>query len=285
MVVEVNIFALIPVVIAVYYAIRWLDTQARIALGTDPTTGLLEKNAELYNELQQQRAEHRKELERIRREHNRELTERNQELQKRIDWLLGQIQEDGVKIKLLEAQAGASVTTLSIAKPLLLICGDVSQFCTADRMAIRKAGVPFHRIIESTKQKIDDEFRRRRADSTLYKWVHISSHAGASGIQLVDGLAGADWWNELLEGVQVIFLAACKTVEIADALAGMLTVVSTTEEIEDKHAADFTYIFWRQMKEHGRPERAYQEALLAVPQVAEFTDIRLGGDNYGSDNE
>lgn len=253
-------------------------------MGNDPTTGLLEKNTELYNELQQQRATHRKELDGLRREHERSLAGQQQELQKRIDWLLGQIQDDGVKIKLLEAQSGTSAIALTIAKPLLLICGDVSQFCTADRMAIRKAGVPFHRIIESTKQKIDDEFRRRRADNTLYKWVHISSHAGANGIQLVDGLAGADWWNDLLEGVQVIFLAACKTVEIADALAGMCTVVSTTEEIEDKHAADFTYIFWRQMKEHGRPERAYQEALLAVPQVAEFTDIRLGGDDYGSND-
>ncbi len=285
MVVEVNIFVLIPVVVAVFYTIRWIDTQVRKVFRIDADSGLLEKNAELYTELEQQRAAQRKETESLRREYERKLTGQQRELQKHIDWLLGQIQEECAKIKLLETRIDGGTATLTMAKPLLLICGGISQFCTADRMAVHRAGVPFHRIIEATKHKIDDEFRRRRADHTLYKWVHISSHAGADGVLLADGVANAEWWHEVLVGVQVLFLAACETVEIADALAGMMTVISTTEEIEDKHAADFTYIFWRQMKEHGRPERAYQEALLAVPQVAEFTDIRLGGDNYGSDNE
>lgn len=286
MVVEVNIFALIPVIVVVFYTIRWIDTQVRKVFKIDAESGLLEKNAELYNELEQQRATHRKETESLRREHERKLTSQHHELQKRIDWLLGQIQEERAKIKMLEQRIDGAGASLSMAKPLLMICGGISTFCTTDRMAIHSTGLPFHRIIEATKQKIDDEFRRRRADNTLYKWVHISGHAGADGVLLADGVANAEWWNEILVGVQVLFLAACESVAIADALAGMMTVISTTEEIEDKHAADFTYIFWRQMKEHGSPGRAYQEASLAVPQVAEFTDIRLGGDgHYGSNNE
>lgn len=283
MVVEVNIFALVPVVIAIYYIIRWSDEKLRQALGVDAESRFLEKIAKLQDAIDNQQASHRRELDSIRREHESKLLEQKHEFDRRVAWLVEQLQDEGAKVKALEIQSARDHPLLP-AKPLLLICG-ISQFCAQDRMAIRRAGIPFHRILDATKTKIEDEFRRRRSDGTLYKWVHVNSHASADGVQLSDGMASATWWNETLIGIEVLFLAACETVEIADALAGMMTVVSTTEEILDKDAADFTYIFWRQMREHGNPGRAYQEALLAVPQVSEFTDIRLGGDNYGSDNE
>lgn len=291
MIVEFNVFALIPVIVVIYYVIRWLDGAIRKRLGIDLQSEFLENIAKLQGELEKQQKRHKDEMSALRREYEkqiaaqqqefeRKITQQHDEMEERVNWLLEQLKAEGVKVKALETQMRnipQEQNEDTLAKPLLLICGGVSSFCTADRMAIRKAGVAFHRMLDATTQKIEGELRRRRSDNTLYKWVHVSGHASAAGVKLGEIVVAPPWWNETLIGIDVLFLAACETVDVADALAGMMTVVSTTEEIENKDAADFTYIFWRQMNTHGNPGRAYQEALLAVPQVAEFTDIRLGG--------
>lgn len=199
------------------------------------------------------------------------------ELEERVKWLLNQYQDAMARIQELEAANRSGVPkNESPAKPMLLLCGPDNALCDSDRHALRRAQISFQRLVDCNRQQLEDELRRRRQDGTLYTWVHITAHATAEGIRLRDGVADPSFWNETLIGIKVVFLAACQTAAVADALAGMVTVVYVLEDIENRDASAFTYAFWRRMREHGDPQRAYRQAVLEAPQVAEFTDIRTG---------
>lgn len=240
---------LLVLVVGVFAALRWLDRQ---------------KVVELRQELAEQRQRYE---------------QRIQELERRVDFLVDQLQKAGIRIRDLENQSEhlptVSRETDAIIKPLLLICGDNATMCDSDRLSLRRAGVGFQRLYHASKRTIEEELRRRRQDGTLYPWLHITAHASPEGIQLGDGIADPTWWNERLQGIQVVFLAACQTAAVADALAGLVTVVFVHEDIGDRDASDFTYAFWRRMKEGADPHQAYRQALFEAPQIAEFVDIRV----------
>lgn len=246
---NVDTLILLAVIAVIFAAFRYLDRQ---------------KIVELQAEMAAQRSRYEARI---------------QELERRVDFLVEQLQKAGIQIRDLEHQLATqppvSRETDTIAKPLLLICGANATMCDADRLALRRAQVGFHRLYHATKTMIDDELRRRRQDSTLYPWLHITAHAGPEGIHLADGIADPAWWNERLQGIHVVFLAACQTAAVADALAGLVTVVFVHEDIGDRDASDFTYAFWRRLKEGGDPHHAYRQALFETPQIAEFVDIRV----------
>lgn len=200
------------------------------------------------------------------------------ELERRVDFLVEQLQKAGIQIHNLEEQLAhqpVSRETETPAKPLLLICGDSISACEADRHALRRARVGFQRLYRATKRAIDDELRRRRQDGTLYRWLHIAAHTGAAGTALVDDVASPTWWHERLDGIEVVFLATCVGASIADELAGLVrAVVFVHEEIGDRDASDFTYAFWQRMADGADPQHAYRQALIECPQIAEFVDIR-----------
>lgn len=198
------------------------------------------------------------------------------DLEKRVRWLLDELEQADARIRELEkGQVQPSHRNDTIpTKPLLLVCGPDTSLCEIDRLALRRVGVSFQRLHMATKQALENELRRRRQDNTLYPWLHVTAHASEDGIMLTDGLAPPAFWNDMLPGVQVVFLAACQTAAVADALAGMVTVIYVLEDIDNRDASDFTYAFWRRMREHGDPQRAYRQAVVEAPQIAEFTDIR-----------
>lgn len=204
------------------------------------------------------------------------------ELNRRIDFLIDQLLRAGLQIRELETRKDGSYPVPSVPvvkrlpeKPLLLICGTEQSFCEADRQALRRTGINFQRLMATTKAGVISELRRRRQDDKLFPWIHVTAHATSDGILLSDGIAEPDWWNEQLSGVEVVFLAACQSSAVADALAGMVTVVFVLEDIENKNASDFTYAFWRRMDEHRDAIKAYRQAVIEVPQVREYTDIRM----------
>lgn len=209
---------------------------------------------------------------------------RIRELEKRVDFLVEQLQRAGIQIKELERKASqpapdqrtAPEQPQLLSKPMLVICGADATMCDLDRRSIRRAGIPFQRLYHATKPMVADELRRRRQDGTLYPWLHVTAHASQAGIELEDGVADPAWWHEHLDGVEVVFLAACETSAVADALAGLVTVIFVQEQIENRDASDFTYAFWRRIREHGNARLAYQQAIAEAPQVAEFSDIRTG---------
>lgn len=246
---NVDTLILLALIVAVFTILRWLDRQKVIELQADITS-------------QRQGYE-----------------TRILELEHRVDFLVEQLQKAGIQIHELEVQLSLHppiVPPSLPTKPLLLICGTDATMCDTDRHALRRAGVAFQRIYHATMRNIEDELRRRRQDGTLYPWLHITAHAGPEGVALADGLATPAWWNERLDGITVVFLATCQGGAIADQLAGLVrAVIFVHEEIGDRDASDFTYAFWRRMKEGVDPHQAYRQALLEAPQVAEFVDIRI----------
>jgi len=233
------------------------------------------------DEIRLLRAELEAEHQRNRQEQERKDT-RIRELERRVDFLVEQLQRSGIQIaemerQLRDARHRPDAATIPLPpKPLLIVCGPDTSMCDLDRHALRRAGISFQRLYHAGKRLISDELRRRRQDGSLYPWLHVTAHADDAGVMLVDGVAAPIWWHEQLDGVEVVFLAACKTATVADELAGLCTVVFVQEEIDSQAAADFTYGFWRRMREHGDPQLAYRQAITETPAVAEFTDIRSG---------
>jgi hypothetical protein len=197
--------------------------------------------------------------------------QRIKELEGRVAWLWGELQKAQAHSQELEK---GSKQEEGLVKPLLLICGPDNTLCNSDRHALRRAQVSFQRILEATKEAVRRELQRKREAGEIYPWIHITAHATEEGIGLMDGIAPPGFWNEVLDGVEVVFLAACKTSRVADELAGMVTVVYISEDIGDRDASSFTYAFWRRMREHRDPVEAYRRAITEATQVAEFTDIR-----------
>jgi hypothetical protein len=193
------------------------------------------------------------------------------ELEYRIAWLWAELQKAQARIQ--ELEKGNSIARQP-TKPLLLICGPDNHICDSDRHALRRAQISYQRLLEATQERVREELQRKRQDGSLYPWVHVTAHAIEEGIALMDGIAPPGFWNEIFDGVEVVFLAACKSVRVADELAGMVTVVYVHEDIGDRDASAFTYAFWRRMREHGNPKEAYRQAIGEATQVAEFTDIR-----------
>lgn len=264
-----DVVTVLSIVIVAFITLRWLEHRWGHRLGEPDPARYEEKIDDLQRQLGDQRLHYEQQIE---------------ELERRIDFLVGELQRAGIHIRDLEkaitenGKKGDNPKPNALpAKPLLLICGTGAALCDVDRHAVRRANVSFQRLFNATKTMITAELRRRRQDGTLYPWLHLSAHADEQGIELADGIAQPAWWNEQLQGIEVVFLAACRTAVVADALAGMVTaVVFVLEDIEHTDAGDFTYSFWRRMKEHGDPRLAYQQAIIDVPQIAEFTDIRTG---------
>lgn len=225
------------------------------------------------SEIQQLRLQLDEERERNRAESDRK-DARIRELERRVEWLIGQLQRSGQSFDSAIQHKTTSQLQMP-TKPLLLVCGSDNAMCDMDRQALRRGGISFQRLYAATQATVDDELRRRRQDGTLYPWLHITAHADEHGIHLADGITTPAWWSERIDGIRVVFLAACNTETVADALAGLTTVVFVHEDIDNRDAASFTYAFWRRMREHGDPRQAYNQAIQETPQVAEFTDIRM----------
>lgn len=158
--------------------------------------------------------------------------------------------------------------------PLLLICGD-KGFCAQDAAQITKARVWYRVIENATRNSIEDELMRRRQNGDLYPWLHISAHGSEAGILLADGIAEPNWWNRQLEGVKVVLAANCESVEVGDALAGVVDyVIVFYGDRESDYMSSFAYAFWREMAATNDAKAAYKKALIDVPAIRPHVDLR-----------
>jgi PAS domain-containing protein len=198
------------------------------------------------------------------------------ELEKQVRFLLGELTRANNKIQELEKSTAALRQSASVPARVLLICGNEDRFCNADRQALRRANVSFERLTGANKERIKAELRRKREDGRAWRMAQVSSHAGDAGIHLADGqLAEPEWWNETLEGFVCVVLAACQTMTVADAIAGLVRyVVAIREDIYDADAAEFTFSFWRGVVDGLLIPEAFEQALRETPQLAEYVSLR-----------
>ena len=189
-------------------------------------------------------------------EQNLLLTTRLNELIKRVEML-----EGDTKI-------------LTKEKATLLVMGE-NVFGLADRNAMRRAGVRFHRLVNAGFSDLREELQRKRSEGRQYKIVHISSHAGADGIQFSDGLKDGNEVSDIMDGVELLFLASCSNVRVADSILGVVdNVVVVYENVDTRDMENFVFEFYNELKLDFDIRRSFNAALSKSPSVSEFVDLR-----------
>ena len=165
-----------------------------------------------------------------------------------------------------------------IGRPVLLVYGN-NKFGEADRNAMRRAGVSFFRLTSSTLEDLRTELQRRRSDGRMYDVVHISAHGGEGNVILDDSVISGIQLSDVLGGVRCVFLGTCSNQTVADKLVGVVKyVVVVYEEIKDTDASDFTYEFYKRYRENGMNiDMAFMGALMVMPHISDYVDLRKGG--------
>ncbi len=165
-----------------------------------------------------------------------------------------------------------------ISRPVLLVYG-AGPLGDSDRNAMRRAGVPFFRLNNAKLAGLSDEIQRRRSDGTLYDIVHISAHGQDDGtIDLNGQLVNGEELSDVMNGINCVFLSTCSNHYLADKLIGVVKyVIVVYEEIAVDDAANFVYEFYRRYKTNRNIDASFAEAIAVSPSVAEFVDLRVGG--------
>jgi hypothetical protein len=217
------------------------------------------KIIELRRELQQERLK------------NEELSVKNKHLEIELEKLkhdLSIIRERLVKVETTQE------FVLTKEKAALLVMSN-KQFADNDRNALRRAGILFHRLSSGQFLELRNELQRKRIENRQYKVVHISSHASKDGIEFSDEIVNGQVLSEIMSGIDLLFLASCSNVDIADNLIGIVkNIITVYEEIEDKDMQEFVFNFYNELKKSFNILESYNKAITLVPHVSEFVDLR-----------
>ena len=164
-----------------------------------------------------------------------------------------------------------------IARPVLLVYGE-AEFGEEDRTAMRRAGLSFFRLRAANLKSLYDELQRRRSEGTLYDMVHISAHGDLENIGLGNDMVDGSELSNIFSGIRGVFLNACSNQYIADKLIGVVNyVIVIYDEIETGIAASFAYEFYKRYALDLDIEKAFSGALLIMPDISDFVDLRIGG--------
>ena len=217
------------------------------------------KIIELRRELQQERLK------------NEELSVKNKQLELELEKLkhdLSIIRERLVKVETTQE------FVLTKEKAALLVMSN-KQFADNDRNALRRAGILFHRLSSGQFLELRNELQRKRIENRQYKVVHISSHASKDGIEFSDEIVNGQMLSEIMSGIDLLFLASCSNVDIADSLIGIVkNIITVYEDIEDKDMQEFVFNFYNELKKSFNILESYNKAITLVPHVSEFVDLR-----------
>jgi len=160
------------------------------------------------------------------------------------------------------------------AKPLLLVmCNTI--FGEDDAAAIRRTGIPFHRLRNATSDDFDRYLQGCRQDNATPWYVQLSAHMGVEGVQFADTTVSANWLQQRIRGIQVLVMAGCTNERVASQLVGLAQfVVIVYESIDTTNAQDFSYAFWSRIASNSDPVAAFAGALAECPQVSEYVQMR-----------
>lgn len=198
----------------------------------------------------------------------------------KIEQLSKALTEAQERIRFLESQLAQYRTDKADgdrpAKPLLLAqCN--ALFGEDDAQALRRTGIPFHRLANATSVDFDRYLQACRQDGTTPWWVVISAHMGPAGVQFADGVKGVNWLSQRIRGVRVLMLAGCENEEVAAQLVGSALakhVIVIYEKIDTVNAQDLAFAFWSRIWCGAAVPDAFAGALEECPQVSEFVQMR-----------
>ena len=162
---------------------------------------------------------------------------------------------------------------------VLHIVGD-KTFGELDDLALKHAGVDVVTVKSNSYLELEKEIFRQRQDNKIIKRIHISAHGHLSkGILLNQTWYDFKQWFALFDPkdeIEIVFLAACQTIELADTLAGLAKyIVATTVDIPNEDAMLATQVFWRYIGLNYTAEEAFERMRHNIPKFAKY--IRLRG--------
>lgn len=157
---------------------------------------------------------------------------------------------------------------------LLLVCGETT-FCEQDENSISRANVDYKRIIPTSIEELEEEFRRARIAEHPYQFIHISSHASPVGM-LINGINVNPFrLAKMIDKTKVLVLAGCKDIRIADRLVGVADyIISLREDTATELLEEFTYLFWRNINLGIPVNQAYDQAIRLLPELKNQIDFR-----------
>ena len=243
---------------------RWLAPQLRAE--RSPYEVTLKR---LEEALAAQAREHAASIEKLRVEYEAKIAA----LQEQVRFLIGELA--AARKDLDHRTPGTTAPPLSLPAPILLVGGD-PKILENDRNALQRAGADFVTVRDATKEEIKRRLQRAREDHKPFRRVHVSAHGTDEAIQLADGLAPGKWWNDVLVGVEVVFLAACHSSGVGDWLAGKnRAVIEMDSNVEEELAYQFTYLFWRSVLAGRGAEEAFTLARSELPAIADQVSVRI----------
>ena len=229
----------------------------------------------LEEALAKQAAEHAQSIAKLRTEYEAKIDA----LQEQVRFLLGELAASRKELEkrtqgtLLHPQ---ELPLYAVTAPLLLIGGTDPKILENDRNALQRAGADFVTVRDATKEEIKRRMQRAREDHKPFRHVHVSAHGTDEAVQLVDGPADGKWWNDVLVGVEVVFLAACHSSGVGDWLAGKnRVVVEMDSNVQDELAYQFTYLFWRSVLAGRGADEAFAMARTELPAIADQVSMRM----------
>ncbi len=196
-----------------------------------------------------------------------------QMVNKRITALLAELGQG------LPAELTSLSERASLAARLLVVIGPDKPL-EVDLAALRKVRAKtqlhFTRLMNVTSTHFERYLERARMAKTPVRYLHLSVHASAEGVQFADRVVDGAWLSERLQGVEVLFLDGCEGDWIGDLLGVVPYVITVMEKISHHHAMLLTEGFWTEIAQGMEPSDAFYTMLDRCPPViSEFAQLHM----------
>lgn len=234
----------VAVAVASVVGLRYLERMVAIRLGPPVDTIPANVQALIARVTDDMATRHKSEIAELRNHYEAQLSDNERkiaDLERRVDWLFGQLVAAGGRVPQMEPIAKAAEKVMPV---VLGIWPRSDLSIRAEIDAIFRSGIKY--------EVLDNNVTRGRVlaevDRVRPAILHVGAHANAEGVMLDDGLVSVGWWRNLatLYPFSLALLNACESLEIVDGMhdAGVASVVGMRKEIGDVVAVSFAKEFY-----------------------------------------
>jgi len=178
------------------------------------------------------------------------------------------------RIRFLEGQQVVKPMMAVIEEaPLMIVIGEDPSLLV-DLAALRGIkGLRVTRLLPATYTTLKGTVERFRRQGKPIEYLHFSTHAGPEG-SLLDRVVRREELSELLRDARIVVFMGCTSVEIADLLAIIPSVVAFREPVPHDEAWQFSLLFWRGISEGLTAEMAFARAVERGPTgIGEYAEL------------